>query len=97
MVSKNKLLGSGVLEEEEEVAESANVSVKLYREDVPEGRVFEGAEMIEMMKRKLWTEDPPEAKKKEEEEEEEEEEDNDSKPNPWAGKGSKIDDSGNEE
>ncbi len=50
MVSRNQLLGHGEVEEEVEVKKVE--SVKLYRDDYPQGRVYEGAEMIAMMKRK---------------------------------------------
>lgn len=54
-ISNNSLLGSE--EVKEKTAEKKVVgSVKLYREDCLEGRVFKGVETIEMMKRKKWKE-----------------------------------------
>ena len=57
MVSKNQLLGHGAPNTLNKVESKPFESLKLYREDVPEGRVFP-AEMVEMMKRKKWTEIP---------------------------------------
>ena len=66
MASKNQLLGHGSPEEIEE-SEIKNEAgpVKLYRHDVPEGREFEGAETIKMMKHKGWSEVSPNPVEKE--------------------------------
>ena len=57
--ANNNLLGSGkVQKEEKKEVKSVNGPIKLYREDYPQGRVYEGAEVIEMMKRKKWREQP---------------------------------------
>ena len=68
-ISNNDLLGSGKQKkkQKEKVAVSADNSVMLCRHDYPQGRKFEGAEFIEMMRRKGWV-DMVEEKKEEKEE-----------------------------
>lgn len=53
-ISNNSLLGSE--KSEEEKPKTKINSIKLYRKDYPQGRVYKGAETIEMMKRKGWRE-----------------------------------------
>jgi len=53
MASRNRLL-NGVEHEEVKVTRKTK-PLKLYRKDCMDGRVFEGYETQEMMKRKGWT------------------------------------------
>lgn len=72
--SNNTLLGSGKVEKVEKKEKvNADGPVKLYRKDYPQGRVYKGAEVIEMMKRKGWKEKSVEVVKKEVEEKKEKE------------------------
>ena len=70
-ISNNDLLGAGKQKKERKEKVSVNVdnSVMLCRDDYPQGRKFEGAEFIEMMRRKGWV-DMMEEKKEEKEKEE---------------------------
>ncbi len=56
MASKNQLLGFSAEAEKVEEEVVLPELLKLYREDWPEGREFEGVEMIAMMRRKGWKE-----------------------------------------
>ncbi|MCP3924924.1 MAG: hypothetical protein GY714_20285 [Desulfobacterales bacterium] len=69
-MSNNKLLGSEAVKEEEVKAVGERGPLKLYREDYPQGRTYEGVESIKMMKKKGWTEKPAEELLKEKEEQE---------------------------
>jgi len=57
VMSRNKLLGGGESIEEEVVEKKVEKSTKLYRKDYKKGRVYP-PEMLEMMKRKGWREQP---------------------------------------